>query len=331
MSTTRLFRSGLAPVLTRYLALKEALGRHYAVERDVLRHLDAFLAHADADLTVEHFAAWVQTLAHLTSGVRRNRMRIARNACLYRRRTDPDCFVPDPAQFPTPHQPIAPYVFTHEEIRRLLREVDRLESPRDGDARRATYRVAIVLLYTAGLRRGELMRLTVGDYDAVAQTLHIRTSKFHKSRVLPLSADAVQVLMTYLADRRAHDLPVAGEARLICHPHRGRSGYTHGGFAQGLRRLLRATGIRTSAGKAPRVHDLRHTFAVHALLRWYRAGAAVQAKLPFLAAYMGHVSVASTQHYLHFVEAIAGVASDRFAQQYAPLLQSGRSADGGEQ
>lgn len=76
-------------------------------------------------------------------------------------------------------------------------------------------------------------------------------------------------------------------------------------------------------------NDLRHTFAVHALLRWYRAGADVQAKLPFLAAYMGHVSVASTEYYLHFVAEIAAAAGDRFAQQYAALVTPPPAGEGG--
>ena len=328
MSAVRSFRSVLAPILRRYLALKEALGRGYAVERDVLRHLDAFLADVDADLTTERFAAWVQTQMHLSSGVRRNRMRIARNFCLYRSRTEPACFVPDPAQFPRPHQPIQPHIFAPVEIDRLLHVVDRLKGP-DAILRRATYRVAIVLLYTTGLRRGELLRLSIADYDVEAQTLLIRASKFHKSRVVPLSGDTVRELETYLTHRRAHGLPSAPAAPLLCHRQCRGSGYTHGDFAQGLRRVVGATGVRTPAGKAPRIHDLRHTFAVHALLRWYRAGADVQAKLPFLAAYMGHVSVASTEYYLHFVADIATAASDRFAQQYAALVTPPSAGDGG--
>jgi integrase len=117
---------------------------------------------------------------------------------------------------------------------------------------------------------------------------------------------------------------------LCCHADGRGTGYTHGGFAQGLRRLVRATGVRTPSGSAPRIHDLRHTFAVHALLRWYRAGADVQAKLPFLATYLGHVSVASTEYYLHFVAEIAAAASDRFARQCAALVTPGRAGEGGE-
>ena len=87
-----------------------------------------------------------------------------------------------------------------------------------------------------------------------------------------------------------------------------------------IRSLLRAAGVRTIEGKVPRTHDFRHTFAVHALLRWYRVGGDVQAKLPFLSAFMGHVSIDSTRYYLHFVEPLAEAASKRFADHCGALV-----------
>jgi integrase len=86
-----------------------------------------------------------------------------------------------------------------------------------------------------------------------------------------------------------------------------------------FRNLARKAGVLKANGQPPRVHDIRHSFAVHALLRWYRQGLEVQAKLPFLSIYMGHVSIASTQYYLHFVEPLAEAASKRFAQHYGDL------------
>ena len=95
-----------------------------------------------------------------------------------------------------------------------------------------------------------------------------------------------------------------------CRGLRGRSG---AGFGSSMRRLFRSAEVRTADGRCPRVHDIRHTHAVHALLRWYRAGADVQAKLPALAASMGHVSVVSTAYYLALLDPIAQAASERFA------------------
>ena len=327
MSAAVPFGSPLAPVVTRFLALKRALGRGYAHEEAMFRALDTFLATAPpgpADLTPATFAAWGQTLQRLTPTVRRNWLRVVRNLCLYRRRTEPACFVPDAAGFPAPHQPRAPFIFTPRDIARLLQCADRLPPTPGSPLRAAAYRLALVLLYTTGLRRGELVRLTVGDYDPQAQTVLVRGSKFHKSRCLPLAPDGVQEIERYLALRRR---PLAPEQPLVwCGAGPGRP-YTGAGFAQGFRALCHAAEIRTPAGRVPRVHDTRHSFAVQALLRWYRAGEDVQAKLPLLATYLGHVSIVSTQHYLPFVEPLGGAASARFAARCGALIRG--PAEGG--
>jgi len=137
---------------------------------------------------------------------------------------------------------------------------------------------------------------------------------------VPLAPDGAQEIERYLAARRARRGPVAPADPLVwCGAGRLRP-YTGAGFAQGFRALCEAAGIRTLAGKAPRVHDLRHSCAVQALLRWYHAGADVQAKLPLLATYLGHISIASTAYYLHFLAPVALAASVRFAQRYGALV-----------
>jgi integrase len=173
------------------------------------------------------------------------------------------------------------------------------------------FRLAIVLLYTAGLRRGEVVRLTLSDYDPAEGTLHVRASKFHKSRLVALSKDASREMETYLRARRR--LPHDADGPLLVSRSSGLRAYSGASFGHSLRRLFRRADVRTAQGRLPRVHDLRHTYAIHALLRWYRAGVDVQARLPALAAAMGHVSIASTAYYLAFIEPVAEAASERFA------------------
>jgi integrase/recombinase XerD len=96
--------------------------------------------------------------------------------------------------------------------------------------------------------------------------------------------------------------------------------YTSAGFWQIVHSLFEIADIRTTSGKLPRVHDLRHTFAVHALLRWYRDGVNVQAKLPILSTYMGHASVLNTQYYLRFIDDVASLASKRFEKHYSTIM-----------
>jgi integrase len=178
-------------------------------------------------------------------------------------------------------------------------------------------RLAIVLLYTTGMRRRELTKLTLGDYDPREHTLMIRESKFHKSRLIPVSPDAAREIDHLLNLRRQERFPVGPDSPVLWHRYRGYSG---GGLSCALRALFGQAAIRTASGHLPRIHDFRHAFAVTVLLRWYHAGQDVQAKLPFLAHYMGHVSIVSTAYYLQFVEPLAAAASTRFADACGPLI-----------
>lgn len=318
--------SALDAAIARYLALKTALGRRYATERRVLETLAAFvhsLPGSPPDLTPDPFTAWTQTLHRLTPTVRRNRLRIVRTLCLYRTRTEPACFVPDPALFPARHQPRAPYIFTTREIAQLVRATATLPPTPQSPLRPHGFRLAVVLLYTTGLRRGELLRLTPADYARDERVLLIRESKFHKSRWVPLSPATAGELDRYLLARRQRRLSLAPTTPLLAHGVTEPRGYTGVGLGAGFRQLLRITGIRTPEGYWPRIHDLRHTFAVHALLRWYQAGADVQATLPLRATYMGHVSIVSTAYYLAFVEPLRAQANARFARHCGALLDAG--------
>jgi integrase/recombinase XerD len=320
MKAPQAFTSRLAPDIVRYVTVKQALGREYDGVRRVLAHVDHFLITRGGELTPDTFAAWCLTLQHLASGTRRHRMQVVRNFCLYRRRSVPTAFVPDERLFPPVHQVVRPHLFTEAEVHRLLDLVNALPPAPTSPLRRENLHLAIVILYTTGLRLGELVRLTIREYDPRSQTLLIRDSKFHKSRLVPLSTDAAREIGSYLAIRRTRQLAISPDSPLLWHHTRRGTAYTCAGFGHAMRPLLRAVQINTQIGRLPRVHDFRHTFAIQALLRWYRAGADVNAKLPLLATYMGHVSVVSTEYYVQFVEPLATFASERFARHCGVLI-----------
>jgi len=246
-------------------------------------------------------------------------MRIVYHFCLFRRRTEPACFVPDPSQFP-PQQPRPlPYIFTENEIRNVLKATDNLKPKPHSPLHRQVARLAFVLLYTTGLRRGELIRLNLGDYDPGERVLLIRDSKFHKSRLLPLSKDAAMELEGYLTDRWKFGLPHPSDSPLLINKWGETPRYTGTGLGSMMRKLFRQAGV-LSAGRPPRVHDLRFTFAVHALARWYRAGVDVQVRLPALSVYLGHGSVVATQYYLTFFSEVAQAANHLFGKHCSSFM-----------
>jgi site-specific recombinase XerD len=311
--------SFLAPEIEDYLALKRALGRQYCQEASILYDFDAFVA-TRQEMCGEIFCQWAATLELLSATVRRNWMRIVRNFCLYRLRSDPGSFVPDLLSFPIPHQSLTPWLLNESDIARLLSATQHLRPTTRSPLRPEALRVGILLLYSAGLRRGELLRLTLGDYNPAEGTLLIRATKFHKTRLIPLSPGVCSELGAFLALRSKKRLPMEAGSALIWNGHGGDGGYTGTGFAHNWSALCKALQIFTDKGKPPRIHDLRHSFAFQVLRRDYLAGGDVQAKLPLLSIYMGHVSIASTHYYLPFVEEIRAEAGDRFHRSFGVQL-----------
>ena len=251
--------SCLSSLIRQYVKLKQALGRDFGREGRVLAHVDQFLSKAGAsDFTQTEFEGWCRTQLHLSSGVRRGRMQVVRNFCLYRRRTEPNCFVPDDRLLPTRHQVVRPHIFSEMEIMRLLQAAARVPTSTRLVLRPLVLRLAIVLLYTTGLRRGELVRLTLGDYDQRERTLLIRESKFHKSRYLPLSVDAGTEINAYLTARTKHRLPMLSDSPLLWSGHASERGFSADSLWHNMRELCRSADIRKFDGRFPRVHDYRH-------------------------------------------------------------------------
>jgi integrase len=313
-------------IVERYLQWKRALGRGYlGVERVLVSLLQFLHERAAADLDQNLFDQWSKSFADLTANTRRNRQREVRNFCLYRQRTEPNCFVPDANRFPRPCPYRAPVIFGPQAVARMLATAEQQRATAGSPLLPAVLRLAVVLLYTAGLRRGELLRLTLADADPTAGVLRVRESKFHKSRFVPLSLDACRELRAYLRQRLAPPLSVAPDSPLLCNCSRGLRAYTGTGLSRGLQLLIRSADVQSPDGRRPRVHDFRHSFAVEALLRWYRQGADVQSNLPKLALYMGHVSIVSTAYYLKWMPEVAAAASDRFEARFGHLISGGAS------
>ena len=307
--------------VANWLTHQRSLGRSYDGAKWILEHLRDFLAATNnADLDQAGFDLWCNSFRHLAATTRRGRQLVVRKFCRYRQRTEPDCFVPDPLHFARLIPYRQPVIVEPEQVARLLVAADQLAAATNSPLLPAVMRMAVILLYTAGLRRGELVRLTLDDVEARTGLLRIRASKFHKSRLVPLSLDASDAVRVYLRQRLATPFDSAPCAPLLCCGAHGHRGYSGTGLGQAVNRLFVVADVKDIEGRRPRVHDIRHSFAVQALIRWYRDGADVQSNLPRLAMFMGHVSIVSTAHYLHFVPTMRELASDRFEAAFGDVV-----------
>ena len=224
----------------------------------------------------------------------------------YRSRFDATGFVPGREWAPQPAEShFVPYVFSEDQVRSLLDEAERLRC----DCRaRSAIRLLILILYCTGLRFGEAIRLQLQDVDLPARLFQVRESK-GKTRWVPFRADLARELRNY---RRERDrlASTAPHAPFMIRPD-GKAFTVKGasGIVRGMLRRLRLKPLRGRVG--PRPYDLRHTFAVHRLVAWHRAGVDLHARFPWLSAYLGHEDVMGTEVYLHATPELLELAGRR--------------------
>lgn len=324
----RRFRSGLAESMHRYLRTRRALGRIFQGEEAILLSWDAFLLRRygkTREVKPPMFQLWVQTMTALTATVRRNRMRVVRNFLLCHARQHPRTYVPDPKTFPKPDPQRRPRLVSATEMAQLLATASVLPPSHRNPLRAQSIRMALVLLFCCGLRRGELLRLKIRHFDPCDKVLRVEATKFHKSRLVPLPESVAEEVQRYLALRRGPVEPLQPDAPLLSSSQRfaDETTYSPHGLVENWQLLCLTTGVLNERGRPPRLHDLRHSCAVAALDRWYRQGVEVQSKLPHLATYLGHVSVISTHYYLQLSSELGQSASQRFHHYASQLFTSG--------
>jgi site-specific recombinase XerD len=306
------FHSALARFLHGVVELRQALGYGDRSVISHLAHFDRFLVargRRQRWLTRESVEDWASSDGPIKPYSRARRLQSMRILGRFIAQTCPKSYIPGPAWGPRQASSFRPHIYTTQEIDTLLCEAAKLTPI--GSLSPQTYIALLSLLYSTGLRISEALALTLSDANLDEGTLIVRESKFHKSRAVPLHPTSAHGLATYRHDRDARGCSRDSTAPFFVNERREALRYplvccTFLGIA-------RRTGIRKPPGcRGPRIHDLRHTFAVHRLLAWYRDGGNVQARLPLLATYLGHVSMISTQVYLEITSELLQEAARRF-------------------
>jgi integrase len=303
-------------LVDEYLAVRRDLGFEVETLRWLLRDFAGYTVRIEhrGPITVDHAVRWAISSRSGDPARGERRLWAVRQFARYRAAFDPATEIPPAGLLGRRPRRKQPHIYSDAEISALLRECDRLQ-PRDG-LRPRTYVAFFSLLSSTGLRLSEACHLYRRDVDLSKGLLTVREGKFRKSRTIPLHSTGVQALARYAARRDAlRDAP-RSEFFFRMDP----TPALHRCAVEKTFSRLRDRLGWTAHGRArrPRIHDLRHTFAVRRLLRWYEEGIDVDRKILALATYLGHAKVTHTYWYLSAVPELMTITSQRFEQFVRP-------------
>jgi integrase/recombinase XerD len=298
--------TGMRAHLEDYLRLRRSLGFKLKYPGHVLPSLISHLEHAGAaTITAELAIAWAGQPTGVLPITWAHRLGAARGFARYLATIDPATQIPPAGIWPTTTPRPRPWIWVEADIAALLQAAGSLRPP----LRAATYQALLGLITATGLRLGEAISLDRADADLDSGVLTIRDSKTERARLVPVHPTTARALRDYAA-RRDQLCPVPAVSRFFV-SIRG-TALIVSNVDLAFARLTTAMGLR-APGRRPRVHDLRHTFAVRQLIAWHRAGEDVNAKLPVLSAYLGHLSIEGTYWYLTAVPELMELAAARIA------------------
>ena len=312
----------LAAHVRSYIDLQRSLGKDYRMQQSASSDLDRFL-HAQAvdspqATTPALMESWIDAQ---TCGARSrvHRARFARRFFDYLRSLAVVTHNPVTRQLTNPQRmpssSFKPFIFTQEQLEAILAKARQLPDHHMCCRRAQTCATMLMLLCTLGLRHGEVRHLRICHLDLVRQTLLIDQTKFHKSRYVPFGPKVGQCLEQYLEVRRTLLQPVREDDLLFV--TKWRKPICPRMLLDVFRDILGSLGITGVEGQPlPRLHDVRHAFAVNRLLRWYRDGVDVQSRLPALSTFLGHVNPQSTQVYLTITADLLREANARFHRHF---------------
>ncbi|MCL6564059.1 MAG: tyrosine-type recombinase/integrase [Firmicutes bacterium] len=314
--------SVLAPILADLIAEKRGVGYHYIKEAEAYARFDQFCAavgHRSLTLPRELVDAWTAKQPHETEANRQGRISRMRVLGQYMQRRGYLAWVYPSHRTGAPVPAYQPYIFSFAELAALWRAVDACETDVNSPYRSRVLPVLFRVLYGAGLRVAEALALRQSDFDPLVGTLHVRTAKLDKERRIPLHPMLAARVTRYL-DALVWLRPLGGP--LFPNPHG--EPYAVSTVYRYFRRFLWQAGIsHQGRGHGPRLHDLRHTFAVHCLRQWVLDGVDLTVALPYLSTYMGHVGLKSTQGYLRLTADLYPTVVRTVEQRFGAIIPAG--------
>jgi len=312
------FQSILAPLIRKFIEEKQAIGYRYAAGTDSLKYFDRFLVEEGLnlhELPKSLIQRWITKRTHESVSTHRGRINIVRQFAMFLVRLGYPAYVPQEKLGAKGASHFLPHILTHTEIQKLLQAVDKLTPTPYAPMRHIIMPEIFRLLYGCGFRVSEVLKLRIKDVDLNQGIVIVRESKFNKDRLVPLSAvliNRLKAYATHLEDRTP-------EAFFFPSPTQGPWSKQATYFL--FRKLLYQCNIAHGGrGKGPRVHDLRHTFAVHKLIQWYKEGADLNAKLPLLVIYLGHQNFSGTQKYLHLTAELFPELTLRMNSEFGDVI-----------
>jgi site-specific recombinase XerD len=303
----------LSKVVSDYVNHKQALGMRYEAEAKML----ASFCRAQGDVeiqSVDHasVSAFIAGRGPLTR-TWHGKYSVLAGLYRYAMARGYAASAPLPTTIPKLPPPFRAYIYSLEELKRLTSATATYNRIIAGRMLLgSTLRVMLLAMYGTGMRRGEVLSLVLEDVDLSSRLLTVRDTKFFKTRLVPIGPHLAAELAEYLRQRRR--LPCADGGKSSFFVTRRGKKIDDRCLNENFRKLCELAGVRreSSARYQPRLHDLRHTFAVHRLVAWYRAGADVQRLLPHLSTYLGHINIAATMCYLSMTPELLAEASRRF-------------------
>ena len=308
--------SELREAMEQYLDLRRKLGSQLRGADGVLRSFLAFAESQEASyITTDLALRWARQPAHVQPATWASRLRVVRRFAVWRSATDPRTEVPPESLLPYRYDRKRPYIFSDEEIGRIIHAARAL--PSLTKLKGYAYSTIFGLLSVTGMRVSEALALTREDVILDEGVLRIHRSKFGKSRLVPLHASTSEALRHYAKERDRLIPRAATPAFFLSERGTQVTGWaTRYNFAK----VSREVGLRSPVegrrhGTGPRLHDMRHRFAARTLVEWYRTGVDVEREIPKLATYLGHVHVNETYWYIEAVPELLELATRRLAER----------------